>query len=160
MYDTLPLLKEGAAMRSYWKRCGETSAAFATAVAAYFFCPPASAEFFDFGGDDTRVVVANYNPAKGGVKLDPGKFYKVVVRCFTHVSSGTQISDTLFIKRSKFVSHTLWLSSNLASQNNIPTNPAKMINVFSFQKDSSGAIVDATNPRCQETFYLAAPQRL
>ena len=142
-------------MRSCSNRRGGTSIAFAIAVAGYFFwCSSASSDFFG-DSDNTRVVVANYYPAKGGVKLDPGKFYRVVVTCTAHVNSATQISDTLFIKSSKFVSHTLWLSNVPVSQNSIPTTPAKLINVFSFQKDLSGNIVDATNPKCRETFLIS-----
>ena len=131
----------------------------ATALAAPLVASAGSAALADIindpWGDNTRVVVATYHPAKAGVKLTPTKFYRVEVTCVSHVTSVTQISDKLFIKKSRFVSHTLWLSNTPVSQNSVPTNPAKLINVFSFEKDSTGQIVDATNPTCKDTFLLS-----
>lgn len=108
------------------------------------------------GGDDSVAAINPvYLPAKGGKRLDPSKFYVVQVICKAKVNSAEQISSGLLVKESKFVAHVLWVSDASASADGaVPTNPAKLINVFSFDKNSSGQIVNTSYGTCSDTFLI------
>jgi hypothetical protein len=110
-----------------------------------------------FGGHDTPAVDAIkplLQAPKDGRRLDPTKFYLVKVRCSVRADTATLISEGLAIKEETFAAQTLWLSSSV-SDGNVPTNPAKLISVFSFQKAANGEITDFQNDTCSDTFFLA-----
>lgn len=102
------------------------------------------------------AITSTYRPAKNGKKLDPTKLYLVEVNCHASLSSSAQITQGLVVKESTFVAHTLWLSNTAGSADgSVPSNPAKLINVFSFDKSASGQVINYSNGACSERFLIS-----
>lgn len=102
----------------------------------------------------TDKLKPRLTPPQTGVALDPVKFYRVDMNCSINANTAKLITEGLVVKQSTFVAHTLWFSPSAAS-GAIPTNPSKLVTVFSFQKDATGTIQDFTNETCSETFWLS-----
>ncbi|MDB5616463.1 hypothetical protein [Tardiphaga sp.] len=108
------------------------------------------------GVNDVPVANAirpSVNPPKGGRKMDSTKFYRVDVKCTVDVDTSKLINNGISINSDTFVAHSLWFSS-AGVDGVVPPSSSKLINVFSFTKDSSGTIIDVPNNACSETFLL------
>jgi hypothetical protein len=82
------------------------------------------------------------------------RFYLVKMNCSAAPNTANLISEGLGIKQETFVAHSLWFSSS-AGDASVPANPVKLVNAFSFAKDSSGTINDFDNQTCSDTFLLS-----
>lgn len=88
--------------------------------------------------------------------MSAGKFYLVKMSCSSNVSTAKQIDDGIFIKKSEYVAHSVWFSDrNSVLSGEIPTTPAKLINVYSLAKDEKGAAVGFQNCACDDTFVVS-----
>jgi hypothetical protein len=101
--------------------------------------------------DDIKPKITSSSNAK---KVDSTKFYLVEMNCSVSPDTAKLISQGLAIKDETFVSHALWFSDS-AGDGKVPTNPAKLVSAFSFEKDANGSITDFQNDTCTETFLLS-----
>ncbi len=101
--------------------------------------------------NDIKPKITSPGNAK---KIDSTKFYLVEMNCSVSPDAAKLISQGLAIKEETFVSHAVWFSDS-AGDGKVPTNPAKLVSAFSFEKDANGSITDFQNDACTETFLLS-----
>ncbi|WP_375157867.1 hypothetical protein [Bradyrhizobium sp. RDT46] len=103
---------------------------------------------------EVSALKPRIEPPKGSSGLDPTKFYVVSLKCKSNPDTAKLVSEGLLIKESTFVAQTLWISKT-AGSGAIPSDPTKLITVFSFAKDAAGTIQDFQNDTCSETFLIS-----
>jgi len=95
------------------------------------------------------------DPGKKTSALSGSKFYVVEVTCSKVQGYASQmISKGLIVDNQTFVANTLWLSGS-SGDGGVPSNPVKIINAFSFEKEASGAIKDFDDQTCNDKFLIS-----